>query len=108
PLRRPVDAGDEGAAMDAAEVAPDERVAGLGLLGGAFGQPQMPGAVLLPRVRRQELVLGRGVGLSPTPLAAQHVLMSVDELLAVSDDSPVDLVSGHHPLSPFCVVSGRW
>ena len=50
PLRGPVVAGDQAGAMHAAQVAVDERVAGLGLVGGALGEPQVPGRVLVPRV----------------------------------------------------------
>jgi hypothetical protein len=42
PLRRPVDAGDQTGAVDPAEVAVDERVARLGLIGRPLGEPQVP------------------------------------------------------------------
>ncbi len=52
PLGRPVLAGDQPASMEAAKVAVDERVARLRLVGGAFGEPEVPLRVLLPGVRR--------------------------------------------------------
>src|SRR5205085_4207170 len=50
PLRGPVDAGDEGRPVYAPEVAVDEGVAGLGLIGGPLGQGQVPVGVFLARV----------------------------------------------------------
>src|SRR5689334_5881545 len=63
PLGRPVDAGDEAGAVHPAEVAVHEGVAGLGLVGGPDGEPQVPGGVLGPRVAVQEGVLVVGPGL---------------------------------------------
>src|SRR5919106_4163186 len=48
PLGCAVVAGDQAHAMDPAEVAVDERVAGLRLVGGALGEPEGPLRVLLP------------------------------------------------------------
>src|SRR5688572_9666755 len=48
PLRRAEVAGDDPRAVDAPEIAVDEGVPGLGLVVGAFGQPEMPFGVVLP------------------------------------------------------------
>ena len=76
PLRGPVDARDEAAAVDPAEVAVDERVAGLGLVVGALGQPEVPRAVVLPRVLLEVGVLRLGVGLHVAPVAVEDVLLA--------------------------------
>ena len=60
PLRRPVDAGDQAGPVHPAEVAEDERVAGLGLVGRTLGQAEMPGGVLVPGMLLQEGVLRLG------------------------------------------------
>src|SRR6266511_5241310 len=57
PLRSTVVAGDQPHPVQTAEVAVDERVARLRLLGRALGEAKMPGGVLLPGVRLQERVL---------------------------------------------------
>src|SRR5215211_6970446 len=59
-------------AVHAAEVAVDEGVAGLGPVGRAVGEAQVPGAARVPRVLLEEVVLVRGRGLNASPLAAQH------------------------------------
>ena len=66
PLGRTVVAGDEAAAVQAAEVAVDERVARLGVLGRALGQPEKPAGVLVPRVR------ARGRRSAPRPWAGRR------------------------------------
>ena len=48
PLRRAIHAGDQGGAMHLGEVAEAERVAGLGLVAGPFGQAEVPPAVVVP------------------------------------------------------------
>src|SRR6185312_7647805 len=50
PFRGTVDAGDQAGAVDATEVADDERISGLRLVVRPFGKPQMPGGVLVPGV----------------------------------------------------------
>jgi hypothetical protein len=51
PFGGPVLAGDQAHAVEAAEVPVDKGVAGLGLVGGAVGEGQMPLGVLLPGMR---------------------------------------------------------
>src|SRR5262249_34824411 len=53
PLGCAVVAGDDAGPVDAAEVAVDERVACLRPVVRAVGEPEVPGGVLVPRVRRQ-------------------------------------------------------
>ena len=48
PLGRPVDAGDQAGPVDPPEVAEHEGVAGLRLVGGPDGQPEVPRRVLVP------------------------------------------------------------
>ena len=57
PLRGTVVAGDQPHPMHAPEVAVDERIPRLRLLGRALGETKMPSRVLLPRVRLEERVL---------------------------------------------------
>src|SRR4029450_11937624 len=57
PLGCAVVAGDKSHAVQPAEVAVNERVAGLCLIWSAFGKAEMPGGVLVPRVRLQVHVL---------------------------------------------------
>ena len=57
PLGGAVVARDQAHPVDAAEVAVDERVARLGLVGRPVGEPEVPGGVLVPRVRLEERVL---------------------------------------------------
>jgi hypothetical protein len=52
PLGCAVVAGNKPHAVQPAEVAVDERVAGLCLVWSAFGKAEMPGGVLVPRVFR--------------------------------------------------------
>ena len=99
PLRRPVHARDEAAAVDAAEVAVHEGVAGLGLVGGTHRQPEVPGAVLLPVVGLQEGVLGLGVGLDVAPVAPEDVLPGLDQLLGLGHRGLVQLVLRHDGIS---------
>ena len=95
PLRRPVHARDQPRAVDAAEVAVDEGVARLGLVGGAVGERQVPGAVRRPVVALEEGVLGPRVGLDVAPVAVEDVLLGRDQLTAASDGGVVDVVAGH-------------
>ena len=62
-----VDAGDQARPVDAAEVAVDERVARLGLVRGALGQPEVPELVVLPRVLLEVGVLVGGLRLHVAP-----------------------------------------
>ena len=48
PFRGPVMGGDQPGAVQAPEVAVDEGVARLGLVGRAIGEPEVPGRVLVP------------------------------------------------------------
>src|SRR3954468_18503590 len=73
PLRRAVVAGDDPHPVHPPEVAVDERVARLGLVVRAVGEGEVPGAVLVPRVARQVVVLVVGGRLNTAPLNAQDV-----------------------------------
>ena len=73
PLGGAVQAGDQAIAVDAAKVAVDEPVAGLGLVGGALGQAEVPVGVLLPGVRLEERVLVAALGwTSPQSLLSTY------------------------------------
>ena len=95
PLRRPENTRDDGRAMDPPEVAHDEGVAALGLVGRALGQAEVPGGVLLPGVLREIGVLGVGARLDLTPVAVEHVLAGLDEVSRVLDGRVVARVLGH-------------
>jgi hypothetical protein len=62
-LGGPEVAGDDARPMDAPEVADDERVAALGLVGRPIGQAQVPGGVSIPVVLGKVGILVVGVGL---------------------------------------------
>ena len=81
PLGGAVLAGDQPHAVHAAEVAVDERVPRLGLVVGAVGEPEVPLGVLVPGVGLEERVLVVGARLDVAPVAVEHVLAGVDELL---------------------------
>src|SRR4029453_16707719 len=74
PLGGPALAGGPRHAVEAAEVAVDKGVPGLGLVGGAVGEGQVPLGVLLPGVGLQVGVLVVGAGLDVAPDALEHVL----------------------------------
>src|SRR5215207_2911652 len=80
--------------MDAAEIAVDERVPGLRLVGSSVGEAEMPSPVLVPRVLLQERVLVIGARLGLAPVAVEHVLASPDELSRASYCAIVDRVGG--------------
>jgi hypothetical protein len=80
--------------VQTAEVAVDERVARLRLLGHALGDAEMPGGVLVPGVRLQERVLLSCARLHVLPARAEHVLACVDPPLRVPDCVLVDRVGG--------------
>src|SRR4029079_12273293 len=63
PLGRAVDAGDQPGPVHAPQVAVDEGVARLGLVVGALGETEVPGRVVLPRVRLEVGVLRIRTGL---------------------------------------------
>src|SRR3954464_16034834 len=98
PFRGAVMAGDDPHAVQAAEVAVDEGVPRLGAVVRALGEPEVPRGVFVPRVPGQVGVLVLGGGLNPAPLAAEHVLPSVDQLPRVGDPCLVHPVLRHrHP-----------
>src|SRR6185436_15142867 len=103
PLRGPEHAGDQAAPMKAPEVAEDERVAGLGLVGGPGGQPEVPRGVFVPLVLVEEVVLVRGGRLRLVPLAIEDVLAGGDQLASLLDGRAVQVVSGHRG-----IVARRW
>jgi hypothetical protein len=80
--------------VHAAEVAVHERVPGLRLLGGAFGEAEVPGGVFLPGVGLEERVLLACARLDVLPAGAQDVLARVDQFLCVPDGVRVQTVRG--------------
>ena len=68
--------------------------------GGALGQAEMPGGVLLPGVRLEERVLLPCARLHVLPTRAEHVLAGVDQLLRVPDASPFTVQTGTRLFSP--------
>jgi hypothetical protein len=94
PLGRAVVAGDQAHPVEPPEVAVHECVACLRLVGGAFGQAEVPGRVLRKRVRLQERILLAGARLHVLPARAENVLLGVDQLLRVVDRVVVQRVGG--------------
>src|SRR5262245_48200345 len=95
PLCGPVLARDESHAVDAPEVAVNERVAALGLVLRAVGEREVPSAVLVPRVVLEERLLVGSSRLGLAPVAADDVLARVAQLLRVRHGAPVHPVLGH-------------
>src|SRR6185369_95025 len=95
PLRGAEHARDQAAPMEPPEVAEDERVPGLRLVGRAGGQPEVPRRVLLPGVTVEKPVLVGGGRLVGVPLAVEDVRAGGDQLARLRDGSAVQLVSGH-------------
>ncbi len=85
PLGRPVVAGDQARPVEAPEVPEDEGVPRLGVVARPLGEAEVPGGVVVPRVRLEEAVLVVGARLGPAPLAAELVLVGVDEGLGLGD-----------------------
>ena len=54
---------DQAHAMDPPKVAVDECISGFGVIGRTIRESQMPGGVLLPRVRLEKIVLVVGTRL---------------------------------------------
>jgi hypothetical protein len=94
PFGSAVLAGDQPGPVDPAQVAVDEGIAGLGLVGGALGQPEMPLGIVVPAMRVEERVLGVGPRLDVAPVAVQDVLARGDQLARVGDCGFVDRVGG--------------
>ena len=82
PLGGPVVARDQAHSMHPTEVPVHECVLGLGVLGGALGESQMPLGVLLPGVRLEERVLLLRARLDGAPVALENVLASFDQPVA--------------------------
>jgi hypothetical protein len=99
PLRGTVVAGDQPHPVQTAEVAVDERVARLRLLGRALGRPRCQAAYSSQ---------GASSGTRSAPCArlhvlptrAQHVLARVDQPLRVPNSILVERVGGHGAFSP--------
>jgi hypothetical protein len=94
PLGGPVVAGDQAHAVQPPEVAVDERVPRLRLVGDALRQPQVPEFVVGERMRLQERVLLARAWLRVLPARADDVTAGVDQLLGVVDGVPVDGIGG--------------
>jgi hypothetical protein len=90
PLRRSVDARDETGPVQPAEVAVDERVSRLRVVRSAFGQPEVPVSVFLPRVGFEEGVLVLRARLNVAPVALEDVLPRLDQPAGMADGAFVD------------------
>src|SRR3954447_12614862 len=95
PRRRAVHAGDQAGAMQPPQVPVHEGVPGLRPVLRAVREAEVPRPVLLPRVGLQVRVLGGGVRLDVAPLAVEHVLPCLDQLLRASDRPLVDRIGRH-------------
>jgi hypothetical protein len=95
PFGCPVNAGDQPCPMEAAEVSIDERVSSLRLIGGAFGEPQVPFGIFVPGMRIQVGVLVGCTGLDLAPVAVENVLVSFDETTGAGDTGLIHAIRGH-------------
>src|SRR6185369_13892273 len=86
--------------MDPPEIAEDERVARLRLVGRPLGQAEVPFAVFLPRMALEEPVLVRRPRLALTPIAAEDVAPRFDQVASMRQRDLVDGVRGHRPSLP--------
>jgi two-component system OmpR family sensor kinase len=84
PLGGPVHAGDDAHPVDAPEIPVDEGVPGLRLVVGPLGQAEVPAGILIPRVPLEVGVLIARARLDAPPVAVEHVLTAVDEMLGLS------------------------
>src|SRR5687768_7952832 len=80
PLGCTVLTGDQSASVEAPEVAVDERVPRLRLIGRALGETEEPLRVVIPGVRLEVGILVVRPRLHRPPFAVQDVLAGIDEL----------------------------
>ena len=97
PLGGPVDARDEACAMDSPEVAVDECVARLRAIACPVGESQVPIGVLIPRVALEERVLPITPRLDVAPIAVEHVLPRLDEIVRLAQRGFVEGIRSSHP-----------
>ncbi len=95
PFGCPVHAGDDAHPVDAPEVPVHEGVPCLRLVGGPLGQAEVPAGVLFPGVPLQVGVLVARAGLDVPPVAVEHVLTAVDEVLGLRHRVGVDGIRSH-------------
>jgi len=88
-------AGDQAHAVQSTEVTEHEGVPGLGLIGCAIGEGEMPRRILLPPVQLEEGVLLSRTWLNVSPPSAHPVLAGVDQLPSLGDTPLVHPVRGH-------------
>jgi hypothetical protein len=95
PLGRSVLTSDQAHPMDTPEIAVDECMPGLGVIGRTVRESQMPGGVLIPRVRLEKVVLVVGTRLNVAPHAVEHVLVGVDQPSRLRDRIFIERVGRH-------------
>ena len=93
PLGGAVVAGNQAHPVQPTEVAEHEGVTGLGLVGRAVGEREVPRRVLLPTVRLEEGVLVGSARLDVSPPAAHPVLAGVDQRASLGDTPTVQIPS---------------
>src|SRR5262249_20758108 len=76
-------------------VSVDERVPGLGLVGGTVGEAEVPPGVLLPRVPFEVGVLVARARLDLPPVAVEDILTAVNEALGLRHRVRVDGIRSH-------------
>jgi hypothetical protein len=100
--------------MEAAEVAVHECVTRLRVVGGPFGEPEVPLAVLISGVRGKVRGLICRSRLNLAPVAVQHILTALDQSTRPSDGALIEGVRSHlkivtptGPLSSQLVLGGQ-
>ena len=95
PLGCPVLARDQPGPVQTPEVAVDERVPRLRLVGRAFGEAEVPLRILGPGVGAEEAVLVVGLRLRIAPVAVEDVLSGLDQPSCARHGTLVDPVRRH-------------
>jgi hypothetical protein len=80
------------------KVTEDERVARLGVVLGAVGQPEEPPRVRVPSVSLEVRGLRSGIRLHRAPLAVEHVLALGDQLASERQAGLVERIRGHRSI----------
>jgi hypothetical protein len=98
PFGSAVVAGDQAHPVQSPEVAVHKCIARLRLVGGAFGQSEVPERIVLEPMCLQERVLLAGARLHVLPARPENVLVGIDQPLRMRDRVLVQFVGGDPPI----------